>query len=195
MHFSLPFFNTDIAFSKQLAFPYCRAQQTRARGILSSFGNKTKRAKTWIKANSAFYFWCQCWFCRKSGKQYTQCDPLFRGTKYNMKKRGLLRLSNHTKKPVHWLNKSVDNLTSYVSPISPCFQKSNVYWKVTYCISLTDCLCSHEFLRICDQYRLLKYLWHYGKSWKELIPNQRRVKMRQSSWALRRCDHLLPTML
>ncbi len=85
----------------------------------------------------------------------------------------LLRLSNQTKKPVHWKNKTkiptVDNHTSYVSP---CIQKSNVYWKVTYCISLTDCLCCHEFLQIYDQFKLLKYLWHYGKTRKELIPNR-----------------------
>lgn len=42
------------------------------RHSVSSFGNKTKRSKTWIKANNAFYFWYQCWFRRKSGKQFLQ---------------------------------------------------------------------------------------------------------------------------
>lgn len=58
MHFSLPFFNTDIAFGEQLTFPHWRAQQMCNSHSVSSFGNKIKRAKTHTqkKANNAFYF-------------------------------------------------------------------------------------------------------------------------------------------
>lgn len=72
-HFSLPFFNTDIAFGEELTLPYCRAQQTHKPFVIlhQALVNKKKTSKNMNeKSKRGFLLWCLFWSHREKGKQF-----------------------------------------------------------------------------------------------------------------------------